>query len=77
MDPDFYDEFGNYIGPELESDDDDDDTDEDAGDDQQDQDMDEPKQVHERRDCWLDSLAKNSSLQCYGLKINEPTGMRC
>ncbi len=23
MDPDFYDEFGNYIGPELESDDED------------------------------------------------------
>ena len=28
MDADLYDEFGNYIGPELESDDDDDETDE-------------------------------------------------
>ncbi len=27
MDTDLYDEFGNYIGPELESDDDDDDDD--------------------------------------------------
>ena len=28
MDADLYDEFGNYIGPELDSDDDDDDDDE-------------------------------------------------
>ena len=50
MDPDFYDEFGNYIGPELESDEDDDDeSEEDANEHQHDQDMDEQK-VRENRD---------------------------
>ena len=44
MDPDFYDEFGNYIGPELESDEDDDDESEEEAQDQ-DQDMEEQKQV--------------------------------
>ena len=29
MDADLYDEFGNYVGPELDSDDDDDDDDDD------------------------------------------------
>lgn len=35
MDTDLYDEFGNYVGPELDSDDDDDDLDRDEDDDPQ------------------------------------------
>ena len=37
MDPDFYDEFGNYIGPELESDEDDSEEEEEDEQDQEEQ----------------------------------------
>ena len=41
MDSDLYDEFGNYVGPELESDDDDDDSEEEQKEEEEDREFDE------------------------------------
>ena len=53
MDTDLYDEFGNYIGPELDSDEDDDELGRET------KDLDEVRQTY----CFFSSLLKNKAIK--------------
>lgn len=59
MDPDFYDEFGNYIGPELASDSEDDNDYGNAGEDADDHDRSD-EDMEEEKDDARDNMETNS-----------------